>query len=113
LRTEIRQNPDKRSFEDHVHYLATCPICEQGLIGVRICCQGREPLALCDECEAIWYEPSCQGQPVYPRDDQCPRCGRPLWERPGRWATRRDIERVGWAKHVIGQARTRSTPKER
>jgi len=89
-----------------VYYVATCPICEQGLVGVRLCCRGQKPLAVCDECESIWYDPTCPGQPATPRGDEsaCPRCGEPLWRRSARWATKRDIQRAGWTPYVLGQS---------
>jgi hypothetical protein len=88
-----------------VYYVGTCRVCWQGLLGVRICCDDRIGLVLCEECEAIWLEPACTGAPLFPSppDSRCPRCGRPLWEPPSHWASHDELDRLDWTCFVLGE----------
>lgn len=87
-----------------------CPICGQGLLGVRICCG--EPVILCDECDAAWTSPALIERLSTTADPACPTCGRSLWGLQARWATREEIEAAGWWPKVRQSAagdRTSST----
>lgn len=88
-----------------MYYVGICRVCGQGLLGVRICCDDQIGLVVCEECEAIWLEPSCTGPPLFAEsaDSLCPRCGRPLWEPPSHWATLDEVERLSWLDAVRGQ----------
>jgi hypothetical protein len=92
-----------------VYYLGNCRCCQQGLLGIRICCDDEIGLVVCDECEAIWLEPECTGDPLTPAqpDSRCPRCQRPIWQRPGHWASWAEVERLGWEGVIQGFVRTR------
>ncbi len=87
-----------------MHYVGTCRCCGQGLLGIRICCEDEIGLILCEECEAIWLEPTCTGTPLFPQqpDSCCPRCGRSLWQPPSHWASGDEVDRLGWAEYVLG-----------
>ena len=90
------------------HSIDYCPICGGGLCGVRIC-EGPEQAAaatpikphgliVCDECEAIWLEPTTSSAHQYPNacDARCPVCDERLWGDRSRWASQSDIETIGW-----------------
>jgi hypothetical protein len=34
-----------------------CPICINGLIGIRRCSDGKSLVLMCDECESVWLDP--------------------------------------------------------
>jgi hypothetical protein len=34
-----------------------CPICANGLIGIRRCSDGKSLVLMCDECESVWLDP--------------------------------------------------------
>jgi hypothetical protein len=95
-----------------MYFVDHCRVCEQGLLGIRICCGGVEPLVVCDECEAVWFTPDSQARPLYPEQphSKCPRCGQPLWSRPAHWATWDEIAELDWQRHVIGAFPRRDPP---
>ncbi|CAN7744941.1 MULTISPECIES: hypothetical protein [unclassified Variovorax] len=41
--------------------LAECPICRNGLIGIRRCSDGSTLVLMCDECESVWADPAPAG----------------------------------------------------
>ncbi len=82
-----------------------CPVCQQGLCGIRIC--GLETgqvhgLIVCDECEAIWVVPDLKSSHQYPdsMDARCPTCHEPLWSPASRWADWEDVRRLGWQSRI-------------
>ncbi len=93
-----------------MHHVGSCPICGDGLLGVRIC--GDHALVVCDECEALWPQPSCAGPPRYPSGETspCPRCGKPLWGSQAHWATTAEINERGWSDFVRGESADRPSP---
>jgi len=81
------------------------------LLGVRICGgEGRHAVILCDECDAAWKTTDTTARATYPEQPQlpCPVCGESLREKPARWATIRDLRRVGWDGKVEGKYRRRA-----
>lgn len=78
--------------------VGSCPICGDGLRGVRICC-GR-PVIVCDECDAVWSSPDLEDRLPSRADPVCGKCGAELWGERARWATREEIEAVGWWPQV-------------
>ena len=82
--------------------VGSCSRCQQGLLGVRICCPDEIGLVVCDECEAIWLDAECTGPPLYPDSpgSLCPRCGQDLWQSASHWATAEEVDRLGWARFV-------------
>ena len=87
-----------------MYYVAACPACGQGLLGIRICCGGPSGLIVCDECEATWFDPARESGPYFPAQPEsgCPRCGQPLWAPPSHWASAAEIEQLGWLEFVVG-----------
>lgn len=75
-----------------------CPICGEGLRGVRICCG--QPVIVCDECDAVWSSPSLSDRISTTADPVCQICGRSLWGDQARWASREEIEAAGWWSQV-------------
>ena len=86
--------------------VGACPRCEQGCVGIRVCCGGHEPLCVCDECDAVWTRPELTGPPLYPVDDCCPLCDEPLWPLPSHWATRQEIVEAGWGAFIQAEVPT-------
>lgn len=77
-------------------HLGECPFCVNGLCRVRSCEdeQGRIHLyAMCDECEAIWIEPSMDSKHVFPRAENplCPTCARPLYGSQAHWSRPEEV----------------------
>lgn len=85
-------------------YIGFCPVCGEGLLGIRVCAGQGHGVVLCDECDAIWktielVEPTFSSDP----DLRCPECGADLAQPPARWATRDEIEQLGWGDAIIGE----------
>lgn len=86
-------------------HLGCCPVCEGGLCRVRVCgvTAGKlHPLAICDECEAMWTEPNLS-TPHHYADAEVPRSPitqDPIWDESNRWATVEDICLLGWYEYV-------------
>jgi hypothetical protein len=77
-----------------------CPVCQQGLCGIRVCEDeyGLRGLVICDECEAIWLDPNL-GQPhlyVDPVAPVWPDYHHSLWGPYTHWASLAEIEQLGW-----------------
>ena len=103
-----------------LHSIGHCPVCEAGLLGVRLCHgdpTGRlaaaaglrhegdtrriHGLVICDECEAIWRTPDPQ-TPHELADAEhavCPRCQTDLWQR-SHWASLDEVSRLGWTESI-------------
>ncbi len=87
-------------------HIGECPICADGLCRVRCCVtsDGNKHLyAMCDECEAIWLEPSTSAPHQFPdaEDPLCPLSGVPLYGAGSRWATTDDIKGTDWESEVV------------
>lgn len=90
---------------DYLIYLGVCPICDGGLCRVRTCGVAKKklyPLAVCDECEAMWTEPDlrCSHFVSTPSEARSPVDGEPIWQEPNRWATVEDVYFFGWYEYV-------------
>ena len=88
-----------------LHSIGICPVCGAGLCGVRVYEGGEAgiyPLAICDECEAIWTEPDLDRKPIFPdpEDARSPVDGQPLWGESSHWADLQEIAFVGWDDHI-------------
>jgi hypothetical protein len=84
-----------------------CPAavaCGGGSVGVRVSSSGSCVAAMCDECDAIWWDsrmtdgPHFLEQPHLP----CPIDGSSL--REGHWATLDEVATIGWRDAVIEEA---------
>lgn len=89
------------------HNVSSCPICRDGLCGVRAYFDSSGELAhglvVCDECEAIWLQPDTGGVHVYaaPESPRCPISGVGLYDRVfSRWANEDDIVALGWSAAI-------------
>lgn len=94
-------------LESPLHSIANCPVCDDGLLGVRLChgdpggAIGKtvEPhgLIICDQCEAIWRQPDRQSPHQYAdaENAKCPRCQTDLWQ-TSHWASLDEVSRLGW-----------------
>jgi len=87
-------------------HIGECPICGNGLCRLRCCSLpgGRKSLyAMCDECEAIWLQPSTSTEHQFPDSQQplCPISGGPLYGDDSRWALPSDLPDSGWESEVI------------
>ena len=85
-------------------YVGTCPVCEQGTLGLRVCGGRQDVVVLCDECDAVWLYPDCVGEAIYPQqpDLPCPKCGGSLHKENSHWASRAEIEQAGWSAAIEG-----------
>jgi hypothetical protein len=59
--------------------------------------------AMCDECEAIWLQPSTTSPHQFPdaEDPICPLTSIPLYGSNSRWATTEDIKGTDWENEVV------------
>jgi hypothetical protein len=89
-----------------MYYVGTCPVCEQGTLGLRVCAGQGDLVVLCDECDAVWLYPDCAGEAIYPEQPTlpCPQCGESLLEASSHWADEQEIQRAGWSAVVEGQS---------
>ncbi|MCU0716373.1 MAG: hypothetical protein MUD03_09625 [Pirellula sp.] len=104
-------------------YIRQCPICEQGLARPRICRspatqmqEKKEPdqyiagsnnpnsvaVVLCDECEAIWSDPTLNERirTKADSDPACPQCHQSLWGPQSHWASLEEIYLLGWYNYI-------------
>ena len=85
-----------------MYYVDQCPICEGGLRGFRTCPQGHI-VVLCDECEAIWINPTdTSPQFSAPSTAVCPMCGSDLFDNLAHWSDTQEIGAAGWRNSVAG-----------
>lgn len=87
-------------------HIGECPICGNGLCRLRCCTlpEGLKKLyAMCDECEAIWLQPSTSTEHLFPDSQEplCPISGGPLYGGESRWALPEDLLGSGWENEVI------------
>jgi hypothetical protein len=88
-----------RSAQSGPRYdVGPCPVCGDGLRGVRVCCG--TPVVLCDECDALWNSPTLADRLPGGREPVCRACGESLWGEQARWATHAEIEAAGWWPQV-------------
>lgn len=86
-------------------YVESCPICGDGLCRIRVCVQDQKILGciLCDECEAVWTDPSLKdriAQRPGAEGPECPTCGLSLWSRSSHWANVGEACLLGWFDRV-------------
>lgn len=87
-------------------HIGECPVCVDGLCRVRFCEseQGEGHLyAMCDECEAIFLEPSTSSPRRFPCSEapDCPICSRPLYGPQAHWATSQELQHTDWNAAAI------------
>ena len=86
-------------------YVESCPVCGDGMCRIRVCItdQRLTGCVLCDECEAVWTDPSMQQRAprVLSMDDPaCPSCGVSLWSDQAHWANIGEVCLLGWFDQV-------------
>jgi len=88
-----------------MYYVGTCPFCEQGSLGIRICSKAGDAVILCDECDALWLSPELKGKPAFLEEPDlpCPYCPGNLTESPACWASMGEIIERGWIATIKGE----------
>lgn len=89
-------------------YIAgTCPICDTGTRGFRLCSDKVTVVVVCDECEATWLDAqhSNASDVVYakPPGYQLPGLSCSIAAPNSRWATRQEIDVPGWGGLIVGE----------
>ncbi|QDS96763.1 hypothetical protein [Adhaeretor mobilis] len=84
-------------------HVGTCPICQEGTLGLRSCGQCEAIAIVCDECDVAWSTPDLSAKPTVSRgaDLPCPTCSAPLYAAGSRWATNEEIARRAWLQTAI------------
>jgi len=87
------------------HSIGFCPICGDGLCGIRIFTTAQNilyGLVVCDECEATWVEPDLSLKPYFPDSDDArsPLDSQPLWGSTSHWADLRECAQIGWLSAI-------------
>jgi len=60
---------------------------------------------LCDECDAVWTDAKLEEKPIFSQDPDlpCPACSESLFQEASHWASREEIEAVGWLATALGE----------
>jgi hypothetical protein len=97
-------------------HIGECPFCVNGLCRIRCCDyqQGPHLFAMCDECEAIWLEPTTDSPKLFPDADQpqCPICSGSLYGPATRWAESQDLKGTRWEEAAIFDIPSADPPTE-
>ena len=93
-------------------YVGRCTACDGGNIGIRVSSSGQCVAGMCDECDAVWWDPALTDGPHFLAQPRltCPRDGSSLWERPAHWATHAEAERAGWGAVIQGVSAASRVP---
>lgn len=83
------------------HSIGFCPVCGDGLCGIRAYPTDDGSLyglIICDECDAIWTEPDLSAKPYFPdaQDERSPIDAQPIWGATSHWADLRECALLGW-----------------
>jgi hypothetical protein len=87
-------------------HIGECPVCVNGLCRVRTC-EGnhgsRHFYAMCDECEALWIEPSTESEKSFPDATRpaCPICGQDLYGPQSHWSLPQELGGTVWEENAI------------
>ena len=84
-------------------HVGVCPVCENGVGGVRLCHD--HAVVVCEECESVWLDPDLTQRPTSPPapDTPCPVCRHPLYGDETAWATAQQVADLGWSAAVEGE----------
>lgn len=102
-------------------HIGECPVCVNGLCRVRHCdggagagAEAAHLYAMCDECEAIWIEPTTDSSKSFPDSEnpQCPICHQDLFGAQARWALPADVCGTDWDGMVIFDVASLSTESQ-
>jgi hypothetical protein len=84
-----------------------CACCEAGVLGIRRCDDGATLVLMCEECDAVWLDPADRSIEVARYADigtfELPGLPLKLGGGAAGWATRADVARAGWSRHVRGE----------
>jgi len=86
-------------------YVESCPVCGDGLCRIRICVTNQRltGLVLCDECEAMWTNPTMQERiPASSNESEpmCPSCDQSVWGNQAHWASIGEVCLLGWFDRI-------------
>ena len=92
-------------MDSQIIYVESCPICGDGLCRIRICVlnQRISGMVLCDECDAMWTDPSMKQRVLNTcadSDPSCPSCGLSVWDEKMHWANVGEVCMLGWFDQV-------------
>jgi hypothetical protein len=84
-----------------------CPVCRSGAIGIRKCSDGHTLVLMCNECDAVWVEPSSVHAdnarfPTYP-DFKLPGVDCSVTSPGSDWANHDEIQAAHWERFVGGE----------
>ena len=89
-------------------YICSCPFEPNGSVGIWKCSDGSSFILRCDECEAAWREPAglnaANAVKIAPPNYFLPGGMTPVYGGMAGWASRAEIDRLGWAEFVCGQS---------
>lgn len=87
-----------------LRYVGFCPVCGQGLLGVRMCSSDAHAVVMCLECDATWLDRALKEAPLFPRQPDLPCPNGDGWLRlePSHWADAEEVAKVGWTDAVVG-----------
>lgn len=85
-----------------------CPVCGQGMLGFRMCSDGRTIVLLCEECGAVFLRPDeitsetalHPSWPDYVIEGLG--CSTAIYA-GARWATRDEIRKAGFERFIAGE----------
>lgn len=101
-----------------IFYVDHCPVCEQGLVRIRLGRTGPQlaPVFLCDECDAAWFDPELKVRirnqsadiskqkdaPIENREEESGvrRAAFDFWGENTHWATAPEIALLGFHRFV-------------
>ena len=84
-----------------------CPSCDAGLLGFRRCDDGKTLVVMCDECYAVWLDPTDLTIEAarFPGIDtgEIPGLSLHIGGSAAGWAARAEVERAGWQGYIKGE----------
>ena len=87
-------------------YMCDCPMpCGNGSVGFWRCGDNKSIILRCDECETPWLQPRdvLAGLPLSIESSNLPGTKVPIYGAAASWATRDEIEKVGWSSFICGE----------
>jgi hypothetical protein len=84
-----------------------CASCNAGLLGFRRCGDGKTLVVMCDECDAVWLDPTDLTIEAarFPGIDsgEIPDLPFNIGGGAAGWVTRAEVERAGWQGYIKGE----------
>ena len=89
-------------------YISSCPLCEQGLVGIASCPDCAKLVAICDECEAIWRDPRAFVADTSRKPDaqhpECPHCRHEIKDKNWRFWSAEKLRANGLGELIAGES---------